>query len=258
MKKLFVLFTIVMLLGIMGWAQTVDEIIAKNLAAKGGAEKIRAIKTTKTTGKMLMMNVETATTMWYKEPNMFRMELLISDKKITFAYDGTVAWQISPFSGSEEPQEMTGQQAEQIKDNADMFGDPFVDYQKKGFSIALEGKEDMEGTPVFKLKLTKKDGKVIYYFIDAENYIELKTQITRTIGEGQEMNLETFFGDFKEVLGIMVPHSLHIKMNGQDFGNIVVESQEMNVQLDDAFFKLPPKKAEEPKKIEEPPKAPGK
>ncbi len=257
MKKFFVFFTIVMLLGIITWAQTVDEIIAKNLTAKGGIDKIRAIKTTKATGKMIMMNFETATTMWYKEPNMFRMELLVSDKKITFAYDGAVAWQISPMSGSDEPQEMTGQQAEQIKDNVDMFSDPFVDYQKKGYRIDLEGKEDMEGTPVFKLKLTKKDGKIIYYFIDTESYIELKTQVTRTIAEGQEMNLETFFGDYKEVQGIMVPHSLHIKMNGQDLGNIVVESQEMNVQIDDAFFKMPPKKAEAPEKTTAP-KEPGK
>ena len=110
----------------------------------------------------------------------------------------------------------------------------------------MDGKEEVEGTPVFKLKLTKKNGKIIYFFIDAENFIELKSQMTRTIGEGQEMTLETFFGDYKEVAGVMSAHSLKMKMNGNDQGNIVVDSIEYNVPLDDNFFKMPKKKPAPP------------
>lgn len=250
MKKIIVIFTAMIFLGLLCQAQTVDEIIAKNMEVKGGIDKLRTIKSNKTTGMMSMMGLETKVTMWHKEPEMMKMEMMFAEKVITFAFDGKIAWQISPMTGSDEPQEMTGAQAEQIKDNADMMSDPLVDYKKKGFKLDLEGKEDMEGTPVFKLKLTKKDGKVTYFFIDAENYIELKAQATRTVNE-QEMTMETFFGDFKEVGGVMIPHSMTIKMNGADSGNITIESVELNVPLDDDFFKMPPKKTasqEEPEK----------
>lgn len=241
MKKIIVLFTAMIFLGLLCQAETVDDIIAKNMEVKGGIDKLRAIKTNKTTGKMTMMGFETQVTMWYKEPGMMKMEMTIAEKLMTFAYDGKTAWQISPLTGSDEPQEVTGAQAEQVKDNADMMSDPLVDYKKKGFKLDLEGKEDMEGTPVYKLKLTKKDGKITYFFIDAENYIELKTQMTRTINE-QETTTETFFGDFKEVGGVMMAHSMTIKVNGQDMGNITIESVEINVPLEDSFFKMPPKK----------------
>jgi outer membrane lipoprotein-sorting protein len=246
MKKLILLLTAVVFLGLLCQGETVDEIIAKNMEVKGGIEKLRAIKTSKMTGKMTMMNMDIKTTMWYKEPGMMKMEMMFADKLMTFAFDGNVVWQISPFTGSDEAQEVTGQEAEQVKDNADMMSDPLVDYKQKGHKIELEGKEEMEGTPVFKLKLTKKDGKIVYFFIDAESYIELKTQMTRKIGEGQEMTFETFFGDYKEVAGIMTAHSLKIKMNGQDQGNIVVESFEPNIPLDDNFFKMPEKKPAPP------------
>ena len=246
MKKFIVLLTALILLGFMCQGQSVDEIIAKNMEVKGGIEKIQAIKTSKMTGTMTMMNMEIKTTMWYKEPGMMKMEMMFADKMMTFAYDGNIVWQISPFTGSDEAQEVTGQEAEQIKDNADMMGDPFVDYKQKGHRVELEGKEELEGTPVFKLKLTKKGGKIIYYFIDAESFIELKIQMTRKIGEGQEMTLETYFGDYKEVAGVMSPHSLNIKINGQDQGNILVNTYETNVELDDNFFKMPAKKPAPP------------
>ena len=131
MKKFIVVLTALVFLGLLCQGQTVDEIIAKNLEVKGGAEKVRAIKTAKMTGTMTMMNMEVKTTMWYKEPGMMKMEMLLADKMMTFAYDGNIVWQISPFTGSDEAQEVTGQEAEQVRDNADMMSDPFAHYKKK-------------------------------------------------------------------------------------------------------------------------------
>ncbi len=248
MKKSIVLLIALFILCSFCLAQTVDDIIQKNLEARGGLDKIKAIKTTKLNGKMILGDFEMRIMMWHQKPNMMKMVSLIGDKKITFAFDGQIAWQISPLTGGEDPQEVTGEQAEMVKENADMFDEPFIDYKKKGFKIELVGKEDMEGTEVYKLKLTKKSNQEIFYFIDSEAYIELKTQMIRKTADGQEMNIETYFGEFKEVNGVMYPHSMKIKANGADRGNIVLESIETNVQLDENFFKMPPKKTAAPAK----------
>ncbi|MCK4764055.1 MAG: outer membrane lipoprotein-sorting protein [Candidatus Aminicenantes bacterium] len=251
MKKIIVVCIAIFMVGALCQAQSVDEIISKNLEVKGGAEKIRALKTIKANTKTGMGGMEIKGTMWFKHPNMFKMEMLISEKKMIFAFDGSVAWQVSPLTGSEDPQELTGQMAEMVKDNADMMDDPFLDYKKKGFKYELVGKEDMEGTQVFKLKLIKKSGKIVYFFLDAESFIEIKSIMTNKIGE-QDITTEMFYGDYKEVAGVMYPHSIATKQNGQDQGTIVFESVEPNVELDDAFFKMPPakKKTGQPQKKE--------
>jgi hypothetical protein len=220
-------------------AITVDEIVANNLKVKGGADAVKAIKTVHISGNMKRMGMEMKLELWNKMPSNLRMDILFSGKKMTFGFDGKDVWQISPFTGTgKKPQLLTGDQAEEIKDNADEFEEMFLDYKKKGYKIELLGKEDMEGTTVYKLKLTKKDGKEMFYFIDTDSFIELKVLVYKKKNDN-ELKIETFYGDFKEVNGVMMPHTLSIKMNGQDMGTMVFEKIEANIEIKDTFFKMP-------------------
>ncbi len=241
MKKILViLFSILISLSIAN-AITVDEIVSKNLAVKGGVEKLKSITSVNMEGKMVRMGMEMKIKMWYKKPSKFRMEINFSDKNIITAYDGKTAWQISPFTGTDGPQELTGEQADQIKENLDMFEDPFIDYKKKGNKIEFTGKDEMEGTEVFKLKLTKKDGRIINYFIDTESFIELKTEMIKKKKDGKESRFESYMGDYRKVEGFTIAHSTKIKINGNDMGNIVIESIKFNLPSEDSFFKMPAK-----------------
>ncbi|MFQ6083861.1 MAG: outer membrane lipoprotein carrier protein LolA [Candidatus Aminicenantia bacterium] len=241
MKKtsIFIMLVLGLIVGPFAFSQTVDEIIDKNLETKGGLEKIKAIQSVKITGKVIAQGVEMPMVMWNKRPNMIRMETTFQDKKIVQAYDGEKAWWIMPFLGSEDPQEMTGLQAEAMKDQADFDG-PLVDYKEKGHKVELLGKEDMAGTEVYKLKVTKKDGKEIYYYLDTEYCIELKQSMQREY-QGTELQVETILADYKPVKGIMIPHSIETRVNGQTQAQITIESVEFDVDIDDSLFKMPPK-----------------
>lgn len=251
MKKFPVIGMVIVFLSVMGMAQTVDEIIAKNLEAKGGLDKITAIKSGKATGKIINSGMEMPITMWYVKPDKIKMEMTFSDKKMIFAYDGKIAWQISPFSGSTDPQEMTGDTADNMKENIENLNDPLIDYEKKGHKVEFLGKDEMEGTEVLKLKLTLKSGKESTLYIDAETFIELKTVSMNKRSDGQEVTIENVLGDYKPVAGVMMAHSISIKMNGQDSGSITFDSMEPNIQLDENFFSMPPKTEKEEKKEEE-------
>jgi hypothetical protein len=126
-----------------------------------------------------------------------------------------------------------------------MMDEPFIDYEKKGHKIELIGKEDMEGTEVFKLKLTKKDGQEIYYFIDTEAFIELKTSTTKKKQDGSEIKIDTIYGDYKPVASVMIPHSMSFSINQQSM-NLTIDAVEPNVELAEDFFSMPPKKSETP------------
>ncbi|MEN8153550.1 MAG: hypothetical protein ABFR75_05970 [Acidobacteriota bacterium] len=250
MKKIFIAIFLIFLLVAGIQSITVDEIIDNNLKVKGGVEKLSSVISAKGDGKIVRMGMEMKFSMWYKKPSMTRNEVTFSDKKMTFAYDGKTVWQISPFTGIEGPQEVTGDQADDIKESAEMFEDPFINYKQKDNKIEFLGNEELEGTEVLKVKLTRKNGKVTTYFIDAESFIELKTETIKKKDDGKEIKLESFFGDFKEVDGMMVAHSIKTKINGIDMGNVVIESVNFNVEVEDSFFKMPEKKEEKESKEE--------
>lgn len=238
MRTFLIIILTIVFLSPLTQAQSLDEIIKNNLEAKGGVEKINALKTGKMTGKMTMQTFEMPYTMWYKKPNLVKMEMIFQGTTMTFAYDGNIVWQISPFTGGTDPQEVTGDQADQIKDSGEMMDEPFIDYEKKGHKIEYIGKEDMEGTEVFKLKLTRKNGKEIYYYLDTEAFIELKTSTTFKKQDGTEVTIETLLGEFKPVAGVMIAHSITTVVNQQNIG-LVIDAVEPNVELAEDFFSMP-------------------
>jgi outer membrane lipoprotein-sorting protein len=219
---------------------TVDEILAKNIAAKGGAEKINAVKSVRFSGKMAMMGMEAPFTMTKKRPDMLKMEFTIQGMTGQQAFDGTNGWMLMPFMGKKEAEALSGDMLRELKEQADFDG-PFVDSAKKGYKVELLGKADVEGTPAHKIKLTSKEGNETTVYLDAETFLELKIEAKRKM-QGQEIEGETTFGNYQEVEGLTFPFSIDIKAKGAPAGQtITIEKAEINPAIDDATFKMPAK-----------------
>jgi hypothetical protein len=233
--SLFLLFSA--LLSISAAAQTADEIVNKNIAARGGLEKIHAIKSVRVSAKLLQGGIELPVILQRKRPDSLRMELTFQGKTIIQGYDGTTGWVISPMTGSSEPLKLTEDQVKEIASQADIDG-MLVDYKTKGHSVELIGKEDLEGNQAYKLKVTKKNGNIAYVFIDAENFLEIKTT-EKSKPQGTEIEIDTYQADYKPVNGIMIAHAVEGKVKGQTAFQIAVDKIEFDVPIDDAIFKLP-------------------
>ena len=82
---------------------TVDDIIAKNLQAKGGAAKWQSMKSVKMTGKMTAQGTEMPLTVYAMRPNFNRQEITMPAGKAIQAFDGTTAWVVNPMLGIETP-----------------------------------------------------------------------------------------------------------------------------------------------------------
>src|SRR5690349_12676672 len=102
-----------------GALPTVDEIIAKNLQAKGGAEKWQAVKSVKMTGKMTAQGTEMPLTVYAMRPNFNRQEITLPAGNAIQAFDGTNAWIVNPTIGIDTPQPVPGPAAELAKNSAD-------------------------------------------------------------------------------------------------------------------------------------------
>ena len=222
-------------------AQTLDEVLAKNFEARGGLEKIKAVQSFKATGTISLQGgaMQGAITMWQKRPKMVRMEMDISGMKIVQAYDGEKAWHIMPpmAGGSGTPEEASGSQAQEMIEQADMDGF-LVGYKEKGHQVELVGKEDVEGTEAFHLKITLSTGQVIHDYIDTENYIEIKMTSSREMPGRGEAVVDTYLGDYKLVDGLMLAHSFSSKVEGQTIVEVVIDSIEQNVEVDVSAFSM--------------------
>jgi hypothetical protein len=231
-----------LLASVPGLAQgpTADEIVNKNIEAHGGVEKMKALSSVKMTGKATVgQGIEVVVSVSKRRPGAFRMEMTLQGKTMVKAFDGTKGWFIEPFStGSSDPQEMPADQAKEIADMADFDG-PLFDYKSKGHTVEVVGKEDFEGTPAYKLKITHNSGKVSFVFIDADSFLELAMTMKRKIND-QEIEASVTFGDYKPVNGVMIPHSIEQKAVGMPGGlSMVFESAEANTITDDSIFKMP-------------------
>lgn len=222
------------------WAQSVDEVIAKHVAARGGMEKLKAVKTMRATAKMQMgPGMEFPGVLIVKRPASARLEFTVQGLTAVQAYDGKTAWQVMPFMGKKDPEVMTADEQKEMEDQADMDG-AIVDYKSKGNQVEMVGKEKVEGADAIKLKVTLKNADVKYVYLDADNYLEVKEEMKRTV-RGSEQEIETTMGDYKEVEGVMMAFSFASAIKGhQEKQSVTVEKVEVNVPLEDSLFKMPP------------------
>ena len=252
LRKLSLLTTLAVLLVPVLSAQTVDEIIAKNVQARGGMDKIKAVQTIRSSGTMTMgPGMEAPGSMVLKRPDMARLEFTVQGLTAVQAYDGKNAWQIMPFTGKKDPEAMSADDKKDIEENADIDG-PLVDYKSKGNQVELLGKDKVEGTDAYKLKVTLKNGDVITMYLDADSFLEIKEETKRMV-RGTEHEVESVMGDYKDVNGLMFAFAIENGVKGgQEKEKLTLSKIEINVPVDNSIFKMPPPapapKADAPKK----------
>jgi len=240
------LFLLSGLLALSMSAGELDDILQKHYDAIGGLDKLKAVKSLKVSGKMNMQGIEAPFTVYMKRPGKARMEFTFQGMTGVQATNGTDAWQVMPFMGKNEPEPMTPDDAKDVKEQADFDG-PLVDWKDKGNQIELMGDADAEGTPCYKLKVTKKNGDVQYVFIDKDYYLEIRDEGTRKM-QGTEVETFTNYGDFKEVDGMMMPHVIEGGVKGTQMKQtLTFDKIEPNVEIDDTIFDMPAPKPEEAK-----------
>lgn len=228
-------------------AQTLDELIEKNLKAKGGIETLRGTNTVKMTGHIRTQGQDVPMTTWAKRPNLARREVEVTPApgrplppgqgagpvKVVTATDGGTFWM---KIGATPPRELPGPQADAPSPETE-FDTIFVDYKQKGIKIELLGAETQNGTPVHHLRVTRKGGPIQHYYLDANTGLESKIR-TEVSQDGSRRSIETDLSDYRQVDGRMVPFKTRQSADGTD-AEVTLEKIEFNLPLDDAFFKMP-------------------
>lgn len=218
-------------------AQTLDEILASYLQARGGLDKLKAVQTARLTGRIsFAIGMEAPFTLEKKRPNAMRAEFTLEGAKGVQAFDGRTAWTQAP--GERVAERLGAEESGQVEEQADFDG-PLVDWKAKGHSLELQGKERLGTREAFRLKLTTKNGNVRTIFLDAATHLEVRIQGKRNFG-GEEVVIESSLGDYREVDGLKVPFRIESGPKGvPQRQRIAFDKLELGVAIDDARFRMP-------------------
>lgn len=238
-RKILAGLALAALVAVPASAQTLDEVIAKHLKARGGLDKIKAVQTIRMTGTMTVgPGMEAPFVLEQKRPTMMRMEFTLQGMTGVQAYDGKVGWQLMPFTGRKDPEPLPEEGMRQLEDQSDIDG-PLVDYKAKGHTVELMGKEKVEGSDAYKLKVTLKNGDILYVFLDADQFLEVRNESKTTV-RGTDVEGEGTSGDYKEVGGLMFAFASEQGQKGSPQKmKMTIAKIELNVPVDDARFKMP-------------------
>jgi outer membrane lipoprotein-sorting protein len=217
--------------------QSVDDIIGRNIEAKGGLARWKAIESLKQTATLTMQGMEASLVIWAKRPNMIRQEVTLGPTLIINAFDGQMAWILNPLAmppgTTARPVIVSGPQADMIREQSSFDG-PLMDYKGHGATVVLEGNETIGTRKVVHLRLTSRTRQVSHIYLDAETWLEAK--IT---SEGDQLKLEQEFSDYRVVDGVKIPFVIRTSTNGVQQGEIRLRTVEFNPRIDEALFRLP-------------------
>jgi len=219
-------------------AQTAEELVAKNIAAKGGIERIKAIRTVRKTGRIQSGDFTATVAEEAKAPDRLKLSFTIQNMTQVQSYDGTVGWQISPFGGRKDPELLGEDDMRDLVEQADFYG-PLIDYKEKGNTIEYLGHVTVDGDDALRLKVKLKNGDIYYYDLDPDTYLEIRIETQQFI-RGSIRERVTELGSYKLVNGVYYPFSIETgpKRNPNDRVRMTIEKIDANLEMSDTAFKI--------------------
>lgn len=246
----------------------VQQIVQKNVAARGGLKAWHKVKTMRMTGKIDAGKlrskppvplyavskvrfdprksktepeakvVQLPFVMDLKRPGKMRFELEFRGDTAIQAYDGASGWKLRPFLGRRDIEPFSQDEMKQASQQQELDGF-LIDYAAKGTRVESEGIEKVEGHDAYKLKLTLKDGQERHVWVDAASFLEIKIDGTRRM-DGKPRQVATWFRDYRSVNGLMLPFTIETSVDGVNGSEgIHVEQVEINPKLADSRFTRP-------------------
>jgi len=239
MRRWLVLVLAVFCFNLSAFSQTAEDLVNKNIEAKGGMEKIKAIKTLRMTGKLIVQGINATQGQENMRPNLVRETFSLQGMTAVQAYDGATAWQIQPFGGRKDPELMGEDDMRDLLLDSDLDG-PLVDYKAKGNVVEYLGHDTVDGDDALRLKVTLKNGDIIYYYLDPDTYLEIRKE-TQEFIRGSVRENAANLGSYKPVAGVMFPFSIASgpKNDPTSWQTVTVDKLEANVPLEASDFAVP-------------------
>ena len=220
-----------------------EQIVAKNVEARGGLKAWRAGHALQMSGEMDAggtNDVQLPFVLSLKRPHKSRLEITFAGKNATQVYDGSQGWKVRPYLNRDDVEPFTPAEARSAGTAAELDG-PLVDYAKKGTRVELAGTEKVEGKETYKLRLRLKGGEQRFVWVDAKTFLEAKISGEPRKLDGRRHDVAVYYRDYRKVSGLKVPYVLETVVQGvkQKSHKMTMKTVTVNPPLGDALFAKP-------------------
>lgn len=213
------------------FSQTLDEIVKKHVEAIGGKENWLKVKSMKMESSMKANGAEIKMTMYMIDKKAMRQNIAMMGMEGYTILTNTEGWTFMPFQGQTKPEAMTSDDVKKAQDGLNL-GDDFITYKELNKKLELIGKDDVDGTDCFKLKMIDKEGTETTYYIDPGNYYVIKETQKMKV-DGKEMENSTNYSNYKKTPeGIVYPYTIAAEWGQTEITHLVI-----NPALEEALFK---------------------
>jgi hypothetical protein len=246
MKRLLLLSLFAIGLLNISNAQTVDEILSNYFENTGGLEKWKQLEGIKMSAKVNQGGLEIPLDIVQLKDGRQMTTITFQGKEIKQGvYDGQVLWNTNFMTMKAEKAD--AETFEIFKSNLGDFPDAFLNYKDRGYKAELLGKETVDGSETFKIKLTKKpitvDGKltdnITFYYFDVENFVPIMSESEIKVGPNKGIIAQSKMSDYQEVEGLLFPFAMSEGAKGGQSQGITITAIVVNPKVDDTGFKFP-------------------
>lgn len=229
-KKL--LFVGLALTSMTVFAQTADEIVAKNIEAMGGTAKIATLTTVKKSGNLSAQGMDIPMTFTIAQNKGFRVDVEVMGTSNYQIITPEKAFMFFPIQQMTEPKEMDAEMVKGMQSALDIQGQLF-NYKEKGTTLEYVATEKVDGADAYKLKAASKSGKASFIFIDTKSNRVVKTTSKSKGPDGEETDVDVSYSDYKQNSdGYWFAYSTTSPQ-----GPIVFDKIETNIKVDENIFK---------------------
>lgn len=236
--KRIILAAAISLTGTASFAQTVNDIINKNIEAMGGKDKLSKLLSVYEENTTSVMGNDLNSKVWVVNGQGMRAEVEVMGSTIITVMTKDTGWMVNPMTGNTDPQPIPMEQVKQSASRMDLRGQ-FLDYAANGYNATLVGKEQVDGKDNYKVKLSKTGEGDLLFYVDAATYYVNK-MVTTTKANGADVTAEIAFADYKKTPeGYIFPYTTTI-------------SNAQTGEIKSTITKVVPNQAVDPKLFQKP------
>ncbi|MVM41390.1 DUF4292 domain-containing protein [Spirosoma sp. HMF3257] len=238
MKKQLITLLALVAIPAISFAQTADEIIDKNIAAIGGADKIAAVKTLQFDQSMNIMGMDMTGKTSVVVGQSLRNDITVMGQQITQVVDGDKGWAINPMAGGTAPQALPDDQVKIQKGNTYIVGADLVTAKVQKYPVELVGKEKLGAQDVYNLKVTRPEG-VANYYVDATTYQLAGMKATVSM-QGQSGEVKSQYSNYKTIDGLTLPSTIELNSPAMPGSlTMTISNVVFNPKIDASIFAMP-------------------
>jgi hypothetical protein len=221
---------------------TAAQIVDRNVAARGGLSKWRAVQSMTLSGKMDAggkVDTQLPYTVQMKRPNKQRLAIEFGGQTALQVFDGEKGWKLRPYLNRADPEPFSEDEISKTREGQGFEG-PLIDYAAKGNKVELEGTETVDGKATYRLKVTNEQGHANHIWIDGMTFLEAKIEGHPHRFDGKMRPVDTYLSDYQTVDGVRIPFLSETRVQGVRVSHkMTVEKAALNTKLDDALFAKP-------------------